>query len=92
METIKQEDFLQEYFKDKEDWELQKKRYDVYKEFARHGAVKGNIDIQLFTNGKNILVLQAMDFTRPFREIFHFDVPETYEDFKTIMDILLKDN
>jgi hypothetical protein len=92
METIKQEDFLQEYFKDKENWALDKKEFDVYKDFLRQKASSDNLDIMVNMTGRNILRCQIYLGQIGFNQIGLFDLPEAYEDFKTIMDILLKDN
>lgn len=89
-EEIKQEQFLSEYLKNKNDWVLLDLIFDTCGDWIGQNAGNNNLNIFITEeNNKYICKIYSIELNYSF--IAKFILPENFQDFKTIMDIFLKE-
>lgn len=89
-EEIKQEQFLSEYFKDKHDWVLLDSIFDIDGDWIGQNGSNDNLNV-LITEENNMYICKIHSIELNYSFIAKFILPENYQDFKTIMDIFLKE-
>jgi hypothetical protein len=87
---INQEDFLTEYLKSKEGWEVFKPLPKADGSFLRQESSNKILDIEVFKIDDLYNCIITNNEFQSFRVIADFDFPATYQEFKTLMDIFLK--
>lgn len=90
-EEIKQEQFLSEYFKNKNDWVLLDSVFDISGDWIGQNAGNDNLNV-LITEENNNYICKIHSIELNYSFIAKFFLPKIYQDFKVIMDIFLKES